>query len=353
MKKFILHILFWVIYTLQDALMQYLWVNPSLHNISENTQTWMAIVSAVVINIPKLLLTYYILLISIPQILKGEKKIWLNVLEIVIVYALCIVLYRVIFNFYIYPVTYRNIIPTAPLFEGRRILLGIMDIGFVTGAAVALKLLRIQLTGKEREKNLVKEKLETELKFLRNQTNPHFLFNTLNNIYALARKKSDDTADVVMKLSKLLRFMLYETQKTFIPICDEVKMLSDYLELEKIRYNQRLTISFEPCIDDPAKPIAPLILLPFVENAFKHGASETRFDSFIHINLKLQDGKLNFTVENSKENGDAQHVTENIGLANVRRQLELMYGDYTLDVKNELSTFTIKLMLNLNSHAKI
>jgi len=353
MKRLSLHISFWLIYTLQDALMQYLWVNPVLTKIPENTQIWMAIVSAFVIDIPKLLLTYYILLVSIPQILRGEKKIRLIVTEILIVYAVSIVIYRLIFNYYIYPITYKNIIPVAPLFEGRRILLGIMDIGFVTGAAVTLKLLRIQLNSKDREKNLVKEKLETELKFLRNQTNPHFLFNTLNNIYALARKKSDDTADVVMKLSKLLRFMLYETQKNYIPVCDEIKMLGDYIELEKIRYNQRLTISFETSVDDPAKPIAPLILLPFVENAFKHGASETRFDSYIHIDVTLQTGQLNFTVKNSKENGDAEHTANNIGLTNVRRQLELMYDDYTLEVKNEVSSFYINLMLNLDSHAKI
>jgi two-component system LytT family sensor kinase len=353
MKRLFLHISFWLIYTLQDALMQYLWVNPVLQNIPENTQVWMAIVSAVVINIPKLLLTYYILLISIPQIIKAEKKSWQIVSEVLVVYVVSIVIYRVIFNYYIYPITYRNIIPVAPLFEGRRILLGIMDIGFVTGAAVTLKLLGIQLSGKEREKNLVKEKLETELKFLRNQTNPHFLFNTLNNIYALARKKSDDTADVVMKLSKLLRFMLYETQKKYIPICDEIKMLGDYLELEKIRYNQRLKISFETTVDEPAKPIAPLLLLPFVENAFKHGASETRFDSFICIELSLHRSQLNFTVKNSKENGDTERTADNIGLTNVRRQLELMYEDYTLEVKNEISSFYIKLMLNLDSHAKI
>ena len=115
----------------------------------------------------------------------------------------------------------------------------------------------------------MRKKLETELQFLKSQTNPHFLFNTLNNIYALARKKSDSTADAVMKLSKLLRFMLYESQKKFISITDEIQVLDDFIELEKIRYGEKLQLIFNKSIDNESHPIAPLILLPFVENAFK------------------------------------------------------------------------------------
>jgi LytS/YehU family sensor histidine kinase len=229
----------------------------------------------------------------------------------------------------------------------------LLDIGFVAGGAVALKLLRIQLAGKEREKNLVKEKLGAELKFLRNQTNPHFLFNTLNNIYALARKKSDDTADTVMKLSKLLRFMLYESGKDLITITEEIKMLNDYLELEKIRYNERLAITFNKEIDNGAQTIAPLLLLPFIENAFKHGVSETRFNSHIYIDMKLKSGRLAFNIENSKENGNADAVKDNIGLSNVRRQLELMYKEYSMEVQNGNNLFKVLLTINLDSHAKI
>ena len=194
---------------------------------------------------------------------------------------------------------------------------------------------------------------ETELKFLRNQTNPHFLFNTLNNIYALARKKSDDTPETVMKLSKLLRFMLYESKNPSIKIGDEIKMLDDYIELEKIRYNGRLTINFIREIDDDAEQISPMLLLPFVENAFKHGASESRFESYIHIDMRLKSCLLHFNVENTKESADNNPVTENIGLSNVKRQLELMYSDYDMQVKNETSLFKISLTINLQSHAKI
>lgn len=143
--------------------------------------------------------------------------------------------------------------------------------------------------------------MNTELQMLRNQINPHFLFNTLNNIYALTRKKSDKAPEVVMKLSELLSFMLYKSRVDTITLQEEIRVLEDYIELERIRYNERLTVSFTKQIDDPSQRIIPLLFLPLVENAFKHGVSESRFDSFVHIDLKLKDGFLNFSIENSVE----------------------------------------------------
>ena len=353
MNRLLLHILFWVVYLLQDALLEFLWVGPALPNLPENVRFFMALQAAVAVAIPKMLFTYYLLFIVVNRILKDNSRVWLEATKAILVLAAFIILYRAIFQYVVYNGVFQEILPQRSMLAGSAVLLGLMDFGFVSGTAVTLHLLRSQLAGKEREKNLVKEKLETELKFLRNQTNPHFLFNTLNNIYVLARKKSDLTAEIVMKLSKLLRFMLYETSKPFIPICDEIRMLDDYLELEKIRYNERLTITFEKDIDNGAYPVAPLLLLPFVENAFKHGVSESRLNAFIYIDLKLQEGRLAFLIENTKENGDNHPITDNIGLGNVRRQLELMYKDYRLDVQDQDGRFKVYLTINLDSHAKI
>jgi two-component system, LytTR family, sensor kinase len=203
---------------------------------------------------------------------------------------------------------------------------------------------------------LVKEKLEAELKYLRHQTHPHFLFNTLNNIYALAKKKSDETAGVVLKLSKLLRFMLYETAQPLIALEDEIRMLEHYMDLEKIRYNDKLSISFSKDIRDERESIAPLLLLPFVENAFKHGASESRFASYIHVQMTLQNGILKFSVKNTKETNqpacDGPITTTTIGLSNVKRQLELLYTEYDIQVLNESSVFIVLLTINLKTYAK-
>ena len=353
MKRVLLHILFWVVYILQDSLLEFLWVGPALPGLSEGTRFSMALQAALSVGILKMAFAYFVIYVSVNRLLQDKSHLWREVVKIVAVFLVILVLYRLTYNYFIYPRVYNGLLKTKPLFAVASVLLGIMDMGFVSGTVVTLHLLRIQLAGKEREKNLVKEKLETELKFLRNQINPHFLFNTLNNIYGLARKKSDHTAEIVMKLSKLLRFMLYETGKSSIPVCDEIKMLDDYLELEKIRYNKRLSVTFNKEVDNGTYPVAPLLLLPFVENAFKHGVSESRMDAFVYIDLRLQQGVLTFLVENSKENGNGSAITDNIGLSNVRRQLELMYKEYKLDVQDQQNRFKVHLTINLDSHAKI
>jgi len=352
MKRILMHSVFWLVYLLQDAVLQMIWVQPVLKNIPEQEQFWMALHAAAAACMPKLLFSYFIIYVIIPRLLKDNQRQVAVITQVTTAIVFTIILYRVIFRYYINPVVYHNLLTSRPVFHLLSILLAVMDIGFVSGVAIAMKLLRIQLAGRIREKNLVKEKLEAELLFLRHQTNPHFLFNTLNNIYALARKRSEHTAEVVMRLSKLLRFMLYESKNDRITIADELKILDDYLALEKMRY-ERLTVQFQKDIDNDSQTIAPLLLLPFVENAFKHGASESRFDSFIHIQVKLQQGLLTFNIENTKENDAAPEIKDNIGLRNVRRQLELMYKQYDLQLQNKPHIFSVHLTINCNSYAKV
>src|SRR5688572_10568667 len=237
MKRVLLHIAFWLAYTLQDILLMFVWVEPTMHGTPENEQFVKATLAVLATLVPKCLLTYYILYVSIRDVQTGRKKMWRISTEVFVMTLIALLIHRLISIYLTNPIIYEGIWPPAPIIAMRPILTSLMEIGFVTGMAVALKFVRVQLTGKEREKNLLKEKLETELKFLRNQTNPHFLMNTLNNIYALARKKSDDTAEIVMKLSELLRFILYESGQDRIALTDEIKVLEDYLELEKMRYN--------------------------------------------------------------------------------------------------------------------
>ena len=131
------------------------------------------------------------------------------------------------------------------------------------------------------------EKQEAELNYLKSQTNPHFLFNTLNNIYSLARDKSDLAPESILRLSKILRFMLYETGGEYIAIEQELKIINDYIALEKLRYDDSLHINFNYDIEDMKQPLPPLLLIPLVENAFKHGVSETRNQPFVDIYLSV------------------------------------------------------------------
>lgn len=194
-------------------------------------------------------------------------------------------------------------------------------------------------------------KQQAELNYLKSQTNPHFLFNTLNNIYSLSRFKPDMAPDSIMRLSKILRFMLYETNVKFIPLEKEVKIISDYIDLEKLRYDESLSINFSYDIDDMKQALPPLLLIPLVENAFKHGASETREHPYVDIQLTSRQQQLHFLVKNSTgPNLSEDIIKENIGLSNLRRQLELLYKDYNLSVKREQSAFTVNLKINLKSH---
>ena len=195
------------------------------------------------------------------------------------------------------------------------------------------------------------EKQQAELSYLKSQTNPHFLFNTLNNIYSLARDKSDLAPESILRLSKILRYMLYETSGKYIAIEQEIKIITDYLALEKLRYDESLSVNFHYDVEDPKQALTPLLLIPLVENAFKHGVSETRGSPFVEISLMAQNRQLVFTVKNSTEPADPNFtVRENIGLSNLRRQLELLYSDYNLTVEQKATVFIANLKINLASH---
>ncbi|WP_246113217.1 sensor histidine kinase [Segetibacter aerophilus] len=194
------------------------------------------------------------------------------------------------------------------------------------------------------------EKQEAELNYLKSQTNPHFLFNTLNNIYSLARDKSDRAPESILRLSKILRFMLYETAGAFIAIEQEIKIMSDYIALEQLRYDDSLHVNFNHNIEDMRQALPPLLLIPLVENAFKHGVSETRGQPFVDIHLSVKERQLVFIVKNSAEPSTERVVKENIGLSNLRRQLELLFTDYNLSLQQRESAFTATLKINLASH---
>jgi hypothetical protein len=195
------------------------------------------------------------------------------------------------------------------------------------------------------------EKQQAELNYLKSQTNPHFLFNTLNNIYSLTRDKSDLAPESILKLSQILRYMLYDAGGPYIAIEQELKIIGDYISLERLRYDESLRINFNYDVEDMKQALPPLLLIPLIENAFKHGVSETRHRPFVEIHLSLAKRQLAFSVRNSMEEtaGNA-NVKENIGLSNLRRQLELLYTDYQVAIEQRPSEFSATLRINLASH---
>lgn len=193
---------------------------------------------------------------------------------------------------------------------------------------------------------------EAELKLLKAQIHPHFLFNTLNNLYGLALSGSEKTPDTVLKISSLLDFMLYRSTQPRVQLKEEVDYIKDYIELEKLRYHQiRIDWKEEGALDDIY--IAPMLLQPFIENAFKHGTSHDIQQPWLEVNLSVRNrSELSFSVRNSKspENSrDQSGYTEGIGLKNVKKRLKILYpGHHRLKISEEPETFGISLDLELN-----
>lgn len=194
------------------------------------------------------------------------------------------------------------------------------------------------------------EKQAAELNYLKSQTNPHFLFNTLNNIYVLSREKSEMAPEAILRLSELLRYMLYETGGRHVALDKEVTIITNYLALERLRYDDTLRVTFTTDIDNPGQPLPPLLLMPLVENAFKHGTAETRQLPFVDIRLAVRQHRLLFVIRNSIDRSTDVPITERIGLTNLRRQLELLFTDYHLRLVREGPVFVTTLTINLTSH---
>jgi two-component system LytT family sensor kinase len=195
------------------------------------------------------------------------------------------------------------------------------------------------------------EKKQAELQFLRSQINPHFLFNTLNNIYSLSQHQPQLVSESVLRLSKILRYLLYEASSEFITIDKEIRILSDYVDLERLRYTDSVTIDVGFEIDNYGETMPPLLLIPLLENAFKHGVSVTRGTRFVEAKCILRKRQLQFVVRNSSSaSPDYEEAKENIGLSNMRRRLELLYRRFELVTERNEGVFTATLRIDLSSH---
>jgi LytS/YehU family sensor histidine kinase len=220
---------------------------------------------------------------------------------------------------------------------------------FVTAIKVTLDWIKEH----KRLVDLEKLQLETELRFLRTQVSPHFFFNTLNNIYALSIEKSDKTPKTILKLSELMRYLLYETKQRRQSLSKEIICLQNYLDLERIRYGNKLTINMNVSGDIDNKNIAPMLLLSFVENSFKHGANKSVEDFYIDIDFTVEDSFLNFSVSNPIPKKNNNNTLENkmggIGIENVRKRLALGYQEdaYELNIDQTEDNFTASLKIKL------
>ena len=197
-----------------------------------------------------------------------------------------------------------------------------------------------------RKKELENQKLNAELKFLKAQINPHFLFNTLHNLNYLTQAKKEEATEVVIKLSNIMRYMLQESDKKRVPISKEIEYVKDYLDLEKIRLNNEFRMDFDTSALDESIEIAPLILMPFIENAFKHGISDKYPDSWLDFKMASTKEEVTMKVENSIAEPINENLQSGFGLINVKKRLELSYPDqHELNISNRGEVFSVHLTL--------
>lgn len=196
------------------------------------------------------------------------------------------------------------------------------------------------------QRDLENQRLSAELAFLKSQINPHFLFNSLNSIYSLAYQKSENTPGAILKLSEIMRYMLYESNDNKVALEKELQYLQNYIDLQKIRFGKKAFIDFKIEGEVGDQRIVPLLLIAFIENAFKHGVANDT-DTAIKLLIRIEASSLYFFIQNKKHT-DNRDASGGIGLSNVKRRLDLLYPrKYSLEIRDEIDTYTCELSLVL------
>jgi len=220
---------------------------------------------------------------------------------------------------------------------------------FIFALSTAYQLIKDKIDSDKREQEKQNEVLKTELSLLRSQVNPHFMFNVLNNMVSLARKQSDLLEPSLIKLSSLMRYMLYEADEEKVSIEKEMDYLQSYIDLQQQRFGKKVQVNVHMHSMDGQYRLEPMLLIPFVENAFKHGTGMIE-DAQIDVDLRAEKNVLRFTVSNKYNPGsfEIKDKTSGIGLANVKRRLNLLYGkNHSLSISRHNNLFVATLVIQL------
>lgn len=336
-NQIILHILFWILALILLIGFYY-----------ESTQVLPSILSALVTLTSLFAIVYFNLYYLIPRYLSHNKLVLYIVTAIAFTLTLSPI--RTLLTYYIY---------NGKLSIQQEIIKSHWAIFFAMLAILGIStLLKMVYDWFQQEKDMrimENENMQSELRFLRSQINPHFLFNTLNSLYALTLKKSDRAPEIVIRLSEIMRYMLYECNDKSVPLSKEVDYIRNYLELERLRYNDKVDIHFNMNGQPEGIEIAPLLFTPFLENAFKHGVNRHVEEGFIEVQLNIKEDSLDFYVTNSKPEVDLKKLQDDdvvaggIGLQNIKRRLELLYpSTHILKIEEKSDSYSISMNIKLN-----
>jgi two-component system, LytTR family, sensor kinase len=326
------HLLFWACLFLYEWLLQ-----GSLNDCYQVS------FEAALYNVPIIMLvTYFTIFITVERFLLQKKYVpFVFCLLISLIFA---GVFRRIATFeIIYKVLYPDRAKT--LFILPKMMIDAVYVQLIAGLGSMIYVIRKWMEQQRVNEKLMREKVAAELALLRSQVQPHFIFNTLNNIYMLSLKSSPLTSDMIYRLSALLSYMLYDSKRSLIEVEKEIDYVKNYINLEKIRYGNRLDIQMCGVNDVKGVQVPPLLFLPLVENAFKHGVSNAVEDSWIHIDISLKKRVLIFKIENSlcDEKVKTNGFGNGLGLDNLKKRLEILYPD----------NFELKILKDEDSHLAV
>ncbi|TXD51634.1 histidine kinase [Polaribacter sp. IC066] len=337
LKKLPLHLVFWgIVWFFFSSFF-------SVGSNNENFIFWFSTILSVIAIAASYVFAYYL----IPNFLIAKKhKQFVLYTFYASVFIVCAVLMTVVFGFvFFYNLEFQQM-PALTKNSGVILVCVLLIIALTS----AFKILKDNYKSLDEKKTLENKFLQTqlqlkeqELKFLKMQIHPHFLFNTLNTLYGFTLKKSEKAPEMILKLSSLLDYILYQVDKPFVLLQDEINHIEDYVSLEKFRFQEGLQVTFHTYLMDEKFEVPPMLLLPFVENAFKHG---TQIDGVINvnINLKVDEKELNFTIENFSKNKETSK--KGIGLATIKKRLEMLYQKkYLLEILQEEALFRVNLKI--------
>jgi len=352
------HGTFWFSWFTFQAFLYSFSPSPVLQNQNFLVRLSMTAPESLIYLIPHIFLAYTLMYIIIPYFVitgKYGRAAVLSILTFLIAAGLSAILSVTIID-YIRHANSDQFLPVKmnpqhpPLYVqlGMAMLAGLRGSITIGGLAAAIKLMKCFYEKEQAAMRLEKEKVSAELQMLKAQLHPHFLFNTLNNIYSYTQEVSVVASDMIFGLSELLRYMLYECNQPFVPLDKELKMINDYIKLEKVRYDEHLDLS----VNMPQQPshlkIAPLLLLPLVENCFKHGASNMISNPWISIAITITENLLTLKLVNGKIS-QAKASSLGIGTANTQKRLDLIYSDkYDFQSFDEEDMYIVNLKVWLD-----
>tara|TARA_R110001606_G_scaffold353320_1_gene503821 strand:+ start:2277 stop:3320 length:1044 start_codon:yes stop_codon:yes gene_type:complete len=336
-KKATLHLLFWLMVWF------FFFSFFSVGSTNENFIFWFSSILSTISIVSSYVFVYHL----IPGFLIAKKeKLFVLYTFYAVIFIVCAVLMTVVFGFvFFYNLEYQKM---PGLTKNSGVIL--VCVFLIIVLTSAFKILKHNYKSLDEKKTLENKFLQTqlqlkeqELKFLKMQIHPHFLFNTLNTLYGFALKKSEKAPEMILKLSNLLDYILYQVDKPKVLLQDEINHIEDYISLEKSRFQDSLQVVFDKDVKDTQIEIAPMLLLPFVENAFKHG---NQIDGVLKVTMyvKVDENELNFRIENSaiiKENSK-----NGIGLENIKKRLQMLYNNqYLLEISSEEKMFKVNLKI--------